>query len=165
MGRATPISWPTTLRPRAAGSNSRFRDSIKTRRKSSFTISNFGLARRSWHPKSARCGCRTRRTESTNRFGSGTYAVRCLTKQIKVSIKKIGEMIPSLGSRLTTGVRTGYFCSYSPPPERPVAWKFDFSRTDLKAGEWVQCGRFGLGARRRVPRTHSRFLKWALTLF
>ena len=59
------------------------------------------------------------------RIGSGTERARsAVTKRIKSSIKRIGETIPSLGSHLATRVRTGYFCSYSPHPERPVAWKF-----------------------------------------
>jgi non-specific serine/threonine protein kinase len=59
------------------------------------------------------------------RIGSGAERARsAVTKRIKSSIKRIGETIPSLGSHLATRVRTGYFCSYSPHPERPVAWKF-----------------------------------------
>jgi len=62
------------------------------------------------------------------RIGSGAERARsAVTKRIKGSIKRIGETIPSLGSHLATRVRTGYFCSYSPHPERPVAWKFDSS--------------------------------------
>ena len=58
---------------------------------------------------------------------SGSEAERArsaVTKRMKSSIKRIGEAIPSLGSHLATRVRTGYFCSYNPQPERPVAWKF-----------------------------------------
>ena len=59
------------------------------------------------------------------RIGSGAERARsAVTKRIKSSIKRIGETIPSLGRHLATRVRTGYFCSYSPHPERPVAWKF-----------------------------------------
>jgi non-specific serine/threonine protein kinase len=57
---------------------------------------------------------------------SGSAAERArsaVTKRIKSSITRIGEAIPSLGSHLATRVRTGYFCSYNPPSERPVAWK------------------------------------------
>jgi non-specific serine/threonine protein kinase len=58
-------------------------------------------------------------------IGSGAERARsAVTKRIKSSIKRIGETIPSLGSHLATRIRTGYFCSYSPHPERPVAWKF-----------------------------------------
>jgi len=58
---------------------------------------------------------------------SGSEAERArsaVTKRIKSSIKRIGAAIPSLGTDLATRVTTGYFCTYSPHPERPVAWKF-----------------------------------------
>ena len=59
------------------------------------------------------------------RIGSEAERARsAVTKRIKSSIKRIGQAIPSLGSHLATRVKTGYFCSYSPHPERPVAWKF-----------------------------------------
>ena len=59
------------------------------------------------------------------RIGSEAERARsAVTKRIKSSIKRIGEAIPSLGSHLATRVKTGYFCSYNPHPERPVAWKF-----------------------------------------
>ena len=58
------------------------------------------------------------------RSGSAAERARsAVTKRIKSSIKRIGEAIPSLGSHLATRVKTGYFCSYNPPSERPVAWK------------------------------------------
>ena len=58
------------------------------------------------------------------RSGSAAERARsAVTKRIKGSIKRIGQAIPSLGSHLATRVKTGYFCSYNPPPERPVAWE------------------------------------------
>jgi hypothetical protein len=45
-----------------------------------------------------------------------------MTKGIKKAIEKIGEAIPSLGYHLATRIKTGYFCSYNPHPDRPVAW-------------------------------------------
>ena len=58
------------------------------------------------------------------RSGSAAERARsAVTKRIKSSIKRIGEAIPSLGSHLATRVKTGYFCSYNPSSERPVAWK------------------------------------------
>jgi len=47
-----------------------------------------------------------------------------VTKSIRKAILKIGEAIPSLGYHLATRIKTGYFCSYNPHPDRPVAWKF-----------------------------------------
>jgi len=47
-----------------------------------------------------------------------------VTKCIKNAIEKIGEAIPSLGYHLVARIKTGYFCSYNPHPERPVHWKF-----------------------------------------
>jgi len=47
-----------------------------------------------------------------------------VTKGIKKAIQKIGEALPSLGYHLAARIKTGYFCSYNPHPDRPVAWKF-----------------------------------------
>jgi hypothetical protein len=47
-----------------------------------------------------------------------------VTKCIRKAIQKIDHEIPSLGSHLTARIKTGYFCSYNPHPERPVNWKF-----------------------------------------
>jgi hypothetical protein len=59
------------------------------------------------------------------RSGSEAERARCaVTKRMKSSVKRIREAIPSLGGHLATRVKTGYFCSYNPHPERPVAWKF-----------------------------------------
>ena len=59
------------------------------------------------------------------RIGSEAERARsAVTKRIKSSIKRIGQAIPSLGGHLLTRVKTGYFCSYSPHPDRPVAWTF-----------------------------------------
>lgn len=58
-------------------------------------------------------------------IGSAAERARCaVTKRIKSSITRIGEAIPSLGSHLAARVKTGYFCSYNPPSERLVTWKF-----------------------------------------
>ena len=53
----------------------------------------------------------------------GERARSAVTKCIKKAIKKIGDAIPSLGCHLAARVKTGYFCSYNPHPDRPVAWK------------------------------------------
>jgi hypothetical protein len=47
-----------------------------------------------------------------------------VTKCIKKAVREIGEAIPSLGYHLAARIKTGYFCSYNPHPDRPVAWKF-----------------------------------------
>ena len=50
---------------------------------------------------------------------------RCaVTKRIKQAVQKIADVIPALGHHLTARIKTGYFCSYNPHPDRPVAWKF-----------------------------------------
>jgi hypothetical protein len=47
-----------------------------------------------------------------------------VTKCIRKAIQKIDDTIPSLGYHLEARIKTGYFCSYNPHPERPVNWKF-----------------------------------------
>jgi hypothetical protein len=49
-----------------------------------------------------------------------------VTKRIKDSVNKIAEAMPSLGRHLATRVKTGYFCSYNPNPDRPGGWKVEF---------------------------------------
>jgi len=58
---------------------------------------------------------------------SGSEAERArsaVTKCIKKTIQKIREAIPPLGYHLAARIKTGYFCSYDPHPDRPVAWTF-----------------------------------------
>ncbi len=64
-------------------------------------------------------GGRDRRTSS-----DAERARSAVTKCIKQAVRKIGEEIPSLGYHLAARIKTGYFCSYNPHPDRPVAWKF-----------------------------------------
>jgi hypothetical protein len=47
-----------------------------------------------------------------------------VTKCIKRAVQEIAMAIPSLGYQLAASIKTGYFCSYHPDPEHPVAWKF-----------------------------------------
>ena len=57
------------------------------------------------------------------RMGSEAERARsAVTKRIKNSINRIGEAIPSLRRHLAARIKTGYFCSYNPQPERPVGW-------------------------------------------
>ena len=64
-------------------------------------------------------GGRDRKTSS-----DAERARSAVTKCIKQAVQKIGEAIPSLGYHLAARIKTGYFCSYNPHPDRPVAWKF-----------------------------------------
>jgi hypothetical protein len=63
-------------------------------------------------------GGRDRKTSS-----DAERARSAVTKSIKKAIQKIGEAIPSLGYHFAARIKTGYFCSYNPHPERPVNWK------------------------------------------
>jgi hypothetical protein len=47
-----------------------------------------------------------------------------VTKCIKKAIQKVSEAIPLLGYHFAASIKTGYFCSYNPHPDRQVAWKF-----------------------------------------
>jgi len=59
------------------------------------------------------------------RTGSQAGRVRsAVTKRIRESIARIEEVIPSLGRHLSVSIKTGYLCSYNPPPDRPVTWQF-----------------------------------------
>jgi hypothetical protein len=64
-------------------------------------------------------GGRGRKTSS-----DAERARSAVTKCIKKAIQKIGEAIPPLGYHLVARIKTGYFCSYNPHPDRPVSWKF-----------------------------------------
>jgi hypothetical protein len=64
-------------------------------------------------------GGRDRKTSSDSE-----RARSAVTKCVKNAIRKIGDAIPSLGHHLAARIKTGYFCSYNPHPERPVRWKF-----------------------------------------
>jgi hypothetical protein len=64
-------------------------------------------------------GGRDRKTSS-----DAERARSAVTKCIKKAIQKIGDAIPSLGYHLAARIKTGYFCSYNPHPDRPVAWRF-----------------------------------------
>jgi hypothetical protein len=63
-------------------------------------------------------GGRDRKTSS-----DAERARSAVTKCIKKAIEKIGDASPSLGSHLAARIKTGYFCSYNPHPDRPVAWR------------------------------------------
>jgi len=64
-------------------------------------------------------GGRDRRSSS-----EAERARSAVTKRIKEAIHRIGKFIPPLGRHLAVRIKTGYFCSYNPHPDRPIAWKF-----------------------------------------
>jgi non-specific serine/threonine protein kinase len=64
-------------------------------------------------------GGRDRKTSS-----DAERARSAVTKCIKKAIQRIDEAIPSLGYHLAARIKTGYFCSYNPHPDRSVGWKF-----------------------------------------
>jgi uncharacterized membrane protein len=66
-------------------------------------------------------GGRNRKTASL-----AERARSAVTKRIKHSIEKIAKAMPSLGRHLADRIKTGYFCSYNPHPDRPVRWKVQF---------------------------------------
>jgi non-specific serine/threonine protein kinase len=66
------------------------------------------------------------------KISSDAERARCaVTKCIKKAIQKVGEAIPSLGYHFAASIKTGYFCSYNPHPDRRVAWTFHLSLISL----------------------------------
>jgi hypothetical protein len=78
-------------------------------------------------------GGRDRKTSS-----DAERARSAVTKCIKKAVKKIGEEIPSLGYHLAARIKTGYFCSYNPHPDRPTAWKFCLEVLILLSQSWPE---------------------------
>jgi hypothetical protein len=64
-------------------------------------------------------GGRDRKTSS-----HAERARSAVNKRLREAIKRIREVIPPLGHHLTARIKTGYFCSYNPHPDRPITWKF-----------------------------------------
>jgi hypothetical protein len=48
-----------------------------------------------------------------------------VTKAVRATLKRVGEIDPALGEELATTIRTGTFCCYEPDRHRPVAWEVD----------------------------------------
>jgi hypothetical protein len=46
-----------------------------------------------------------------------------VAKGIKIALTKIAEQSPPLEHYLTTTIKTGLFCSYTPPPFNPISWE------------------------------------------
>ena len=45
-----------------------------------------------------------------------------VAKGIRIALAKIAEQSPLLEHYLTTTIKTGLFCSYTPPPVNPLSW-------------------------------------------
>jgi hypothetical protein len=45
-----------------------------------------------------------------------------VVKGIKIALTKIAEHSPLLKHYLTTTIKTGLFCSYTPHPFKPISW-------------------------------------------
>jgi hypothetical protein len=58
-----------------------------------------------------------------NPVSPAEHARSAVTKRVKESIHKIEEAMPPLGRHLAARIKTGYFCSYNPNPDRHVVWK------------------------------------------
>jgi tetratricopeptide (TPR) repeat protein len=50
-----------------------------------------------------------------------------VTKAIRATLKRIGEMDANLGQELTATIRTGTYCCYEPDRRRPVSWEVEAS--------------------------------------
>ena len=58
--------------------------------------------------------------------GRGSLAERArvaVTKAVRATLKRIGEMNSDLGQELVATIRTGTFCAYEPDRRRPVSWE------------------------------------------
>jgi DNA-binding NtrC family response regulator len=57
---------------------------------------------------------------------SGSHAERArllVTQRVKAALKKLAECHEPLAEHLSTAIKTGYRCSYSPDPEHKVDWQ------------------------------------------
>jgi hypothetical protein len=46
-----------------------------------------------------------------------------LTRAIKIALERIAEHNPALATLLTSSIRTGTFCSYTPDSRLPASWQ------------------------------------------
>jgi len=46
-----------------------------------------------------------------------------VTRAIKVALERIAEHNPALATLLTSGIRTGTFCTYTPDSRLPTSWQ------------------------------------------
>jgi hypothetical protein len=54
---------------------------------------------------------------------SGERARVSVTRAIRAVLSRIKEHDPALGAHLDATIRTGTFCSYTPDPRVPIAWR------------------------------------------
>jgi hypothetical protein len=60
------------------------------------------------------------------RAGSASERARqSISKTIKPVVERIAQSDATLGDLLSRCIKTGYFCSYQPDPDFPIAWEFD----------------------------------------
>ena len=56
---------------------------------------------------------------------AGERARLAVTQRIKAAVRKIAEHDRSFGHHVSTCIRTGASCVYTPDPENPIAWEID----------------------------------------
>lgn len=60
----------------------------------------------------------------SRKLGSPAERARVnVTKTIKEAMRRVGEADPTLGQHLSTTIRTGAFCAYTPDPRVPIRWR------------------------------------------
>jgi class 3 adenylate cyclase len=58
------------------------------------------------------------------RVGSPAERARVnVTRAVKIALRKITEHHPALGQHLSTTIKTGVYCSYTPDPRLPITWQ------------------------------------------
>ena len=60
----------------------------------------------------------------TRRMGSPTERARVnIIRAVKLALRKITEHHPALGRHLTTTIKTGIYCLYTPDTRLPITWQ------------------------------------------
>jgi hypothetical protein len=60
------------------------------------------------------------------RAGSASERARqSISKTVKSVVERIAQSDATLGDLMARCIKTGYFCSYQPDPDSPLAWEFD----------------------------------------
>ena len=55
--------------------------------------------------------------------GPSERARSAVTQNIRSTLKRLVQALPTLDEALARRIRTGAFCAYEPDPSRPVAWQ------------------------------------------